>query len=103
RSQAQAKTAGGPGYEGYEVWFTFKPYGEIKEEWAKGVVTKEHLFQLYNSWYPGPRYIKRYNIKPGAQYKAVLQVITKGTSTPILFDFKDLKKDDYFETVKPGE
>ncbi len=98
KSKAQAEMAGGPGYEGFEALFRFKADKEIKEKWAYGAIKKEHLFQLYNCWYPGPEYIKKYKIKPGQTYKCTVKVITKGTCTPIIFEFDKLKKDDYFET-----
>lgn len=99
-SRRQARTSGGPGYEGYEVWFVFKTDQLIKEEWARKSVKREHLFRLVNSWYPGPRYLKKYDIKVGSEYKCTLKVITSGTCTPIIFEFDQLKPDDYFESHK---
>ena len=100
-STKQARTSGGPGYAGYEVWFTFKTNQPIKEEWAHKNIERERLFRLANSWYPGPRYLEKYNIKAGSNYKCTLKVITMGTCTPIIFEFSQLKQDDYFE--KAGE
>jgi hypothetical protein len=97
-SSKQAKTKGGPGYEGYEVWFSFKADQEIKEGWARNRTEKEYLFLLANSWYPGPRYMEKYKIKRGNTYKCTLKVIAKGTCTPTIFNFLEPKRDDYFET-----
>lgn len=99
-SSKQVTTKGGPGYEGYEIWFSFKTDQKIKKDWARRSLEKEHLFLLANSWYPGPRYIEKYKIKPGNSYQCTLQVITKGTCTPIIFQFTEPKRDDYFETKK---
>lgn len=96
-SSKQATMKGGPGYEGYEIWFSFKTDQEIKKEWARKRIERENLFLLANSWYPGPQYIEKYKIKPGNSYQCTLQVITKGTCTPIIFEFTDPKRDDYFE------
>jgi len=99
-SKNQTKTSGGPGYEGYEVWFVFKPDQEIKEDWARKSMERERLFRLANSWYPGPQYLKKYNIKVGNDYPCTLKVQTRGTCTPIIFEFGQLKRDDYFESHK---
>ena len=99
-SRRQAQNVGGAGYEGYEVWFRFEPASEIREEWARSAVGKEHLLSLMNSWYPGPRYLQKYGIKPGLKCQCVLKVITKGTCTPSIFDFPAIKRDDYFESSR---
>jgi hypothetical protein len=98
RSRRQAKNVGGAGYEGYEVWFRFTPASEIREEWARPAAGREHPFTLMNSWYPGPHYIQKYDIKPGLECRCVMKVITKGTCTPIMFDFPGIRRDDYFES-----
>lgn len=99
-SRRQAKNVGGAGYEGYEVWFRFEPASEIGEEWARPAAGKEHRLSLMNSWYPGPRYLQKYGIKPGLKCSCVLKAITKGTCTPIIFDFPEIKRDDYFESAR---
>jgi len=100
RAKAQVKVNGGPGYEGYEVWFTFATDKEIKQEWAKNAPKKERLLQLASSWYPGPKYLEKYGIKKGKTFKCTMKVITSGTSSPIVFQFKDLNRADYFETKR---
>jgi len=98
-SAGQVDIEGGPGYEGYEVWFSFKPKCRIDEDWAaKQVKERKYLFQLINSWYPGPEYLKKYGIKEGKKFDSTLKVITKGTCTPIIFEFAKVKQDDYFES-----
>ena len=99
-SKRQARTSGEPGYEGYEVWFVFKSDQEIKEEWVRKSIKRERLFRLANSWYPGPQYLKKYDIKVGSKYRSTLKVITSGTCTPIIFEFDQLKRDDYLESRK---
>jgi len=99
QSMAQARVKGGPGYEGYEIRFVFKTDEEIGQKWVRR--DKEHLFVLNNSWYPGPRYLEKYKIKSGRNFQCVMQVITKGTCTPIIYTFPELDKNDYFETALP--
>ncbi len=95
----QAKSMGGPGYEGYEVWFRFAPAADIREEWARPAAGREHLFSLMNSWYPGPRYLESYGIKTGSTHNCMLKVITRGTCTPTIFEFPGIRRDDYFESA----
>lgn len=99
-SRAQASTMGGPGYEGNEVWYTYKTDQEVKEEWARGHSQKEHLLLLANSWYPGPHYSEKYGITPGKSYGCVLKVITRGTCTPLIFEFTGIDRSDYFEKAQ---
>jgi len=100
QSSGQAKSPGGPGYEGYEVWFRFGTDQEVRQEFARPKTSGEQLFKLANSWHPGERYIKKYGVEPGKSYRCVFKVITKGTCTPTIFDMTGLKKDDYFESSR---
>jgi hypothetical protein len=97
-SKKQADSIGGANYEGYEVWFIFKTDQEIKEEWARDTVEREHLFQLDNSWYPSPRYLEKYDIKVNKTYECTLKVIKEGTCSPIVFEFSEINTHDYFES-----
>ncbi|MEW6096458.1 MAG: hypothetical protein AB1567_08040 [bacterium] len=96
-SISQSKIIGGPGYEGYEVWFRFIPQQEISNEWVQKAISKEHLFTLYNSWYVGPLYLKKYGIEIGKTYPCKLKVIKKGVCTPLIFEIETLNRADYFE------
>lgn len=83
-------------YERYEVKFIFTPDHEIKEAYAQ-TEGKEFLLLLTNSSYPGPKFLEKYSIKTGKVFACYLKVIIKGTCTPVLFEFPDIKLDDYFE------
>lgn len=96
----QASVEGGPGYEGYEVLFVFQTDKAIKEAWAQDVLDKEHLILLNNSWYPGPEFIKKYQIAVGKTFKATLCVITKGTCSPIDFEFSEIDLRDYLNKAR---
>ena len=86
----------GPSYEEFEVKFHFVAEEEIKE--AHGQIEgKEYVLTLTNSWYPGPKFLKKYGIKVGKSFDCILNVITKGACTPIVFDFPDIDQSDYFE------
>jgi hypothetical protein len=98
QSKEQAKAVGGPGYEGFEVWFAFVTDKEVKQDWAKEALKKEHLLQLCNSWYPGERWLKKYGLEKGKTLKCTLKAITSGTCTPVLFEFDGVNATDYFET-----
>jgi len=80
----------------YEVKFTVfsisLPLGE-----KAGIEGREFLLLLNNSTYPGPRYLKKYDISVGKIFNCYYHAITRGTCTPAIFDFPDIKLDDYFE------
>jgi len=97
-SKRQVKVKGGPGYEGYEVWFRFKTDKKVTQSWARKALQKDHLFQLMNSWYVGEKYIEKYGFKTGKVFKCTMMVITRGTCSPIVFRFDKLDRTDYFET-----
>ena len=97
-SLAQAKVIGGPGYGGYEVWFRFVPKSGISNRAIGPIIGREHLFVLHNSWYVGPRYLKKYGIQQGKTYPCVLKVIEEGTCAPVVFEFKTIDSRDYFES-----
>jgi len=63
---------------------------------AGGECEYERL-ECKNSNYPGPRYLKKYNISIGKVFNCSYHVITRGTCTPAFFDFQDIKLDDCFD------
>ena len=96
RKKKAAKGYGGKSIDGYDVKFSFVPFGEIKESHGK-VEGKLYSLKLTNSWYPGSKFLEKYNIKEGKIFDCTIKVITKGTCTPILFDFPEITLSDYFE------
>lgn len=97
-SMAQSSVIGGPGYEGYEVWFRFVPNRDVRHRGIRSLIGREHLFTLDNGWYIGPRYQEEYDIKIGKTYPCVLKVIKEGTCSPVVFEFKTINSKDYFES-----
>jgi hypothetical protein len=83
----------------YEVYFSFSPDEEIEESWVK-VEGRRYLLMLNNSSYPGRKFLKKYGIKLGKTFNCYLKVITKGSCTPILFEFPTINLGDYFESRK---
>jgi hypothetical protein len=70
----------------YEIKFSFHQHETIQEEFAR-VEGKQWLLVQKDSSYPGEDFLKQYNIKTGRRLPCYLKVITKGTCTPVLFDF----------------
>ena len=81
----------------YDVKFSFTPHEEIKERWVQ-VEGKVYLLLLSNSSYPGPGFLKKYGIEPDKCFECYLKVITRGTCTPVLFDFPTIDLSDYSES-----
>lgn len=82
--------------EGYEVKFVFLSSGSVEESFAR-TEGKEFLLLLADSSHPGPKFLKKYGIEAGRVFDCILKVITKGTCTPVLFEFPSIRLDDYFE------
>ena len=91
----------GKAAEGYNVWFTFVPKEQVKEENGQEYLKnhKEHEFTLTNGWHPGPKYLKKYGIKQGAKMPCTLSVIIQGTTSPIIFELDGVDRADYFEAA----
>ena len=96
-SAQQAKTTGGPGYEGLEVDFKFTPAQPIADAAARKFAQATQSLRLTNSWYPGPRYVEKYHLTKGRKLPAVLKVRTAGACTPMVFAFPGIDQTDYFE------
>ncbi len=94
-STQQADIKGGPNYEGYEIKFKFIPSQKIPH--ADYITQREFLLTLQNSWYPGERFLEKYNINVGSVFECQAKIITKGTCTPVMFSFKSINTTDYFE------
>jgi hypothetical protein len=95
-SRAQSEILGGPGYEGYEVWFRFCPELDYPIDRIKNIIIREHLLTLDNGWYAGSRYLEKYEIKAGRIFPCTLKVIEKGVCTPMVFEFETVDLKDYF-------
>jgi len=96
-SSGQASSNGGPGYEGFEISFSFAADQPIAAPAVRDFARRPHVLRLVNSWYPGPRYIEKYHLEPGRKFSAVLKVLASGACTPMLFFIAGVDRADYFE------
>ncbi|MCM8769725.1 MAG: hypothetical protein NC911_08700 [Candidatus Omnitrophica bacterium] len=98
----QATIGGGPGYEGYEIKFKFSPSSFAQDEGSlsRDALNKEHTLTLANSWYPGEKFLEKYQIREGAFFDCKICIIAKGACTPVAFEFPDINTSDYFETYE---
>jgi len=90
------------GYEGYDVEFVFtsESSSALPENINKILSAQKspHPLQLTNSWYPGPLYLAKYNIKENNIFDCQALVIAKGTCSPVIFKFSKINLSDYFES-----
>ena len=84
----------GSAYECYHVRFSFQPGEKIEESFAQ-VGGKVFSLLLRNGWYPGPKFLHKYAIEAGKVFDCDLNVITRGTCTPVIFDFPAIDLSDY--------
>ena len=90
------------GYEGFDVKFTFtaKSSMAIPEDTEKILISQKSPYplQLTNSWYPGPLFLAKYNIKENNIFDCQALIIAEGTCSPVIFKFSKINLSDYFET-----
>jgi hypothetical protein len=98
-SISQAQVQGGPRYQGYEVWFRFVPAEISSDARLQTVLEHDHMLTLSNSWYIGPRFLKKYGIKTGKTFPGVLKLLVEGTCSPIQFEFRTINLKDFFESL----
>ena len=96
-TKEQAQIIGGPGYEGFEVWFKFIPHPTDSDQPAQ-LTNQEQLFTLRNSWFVGPRFLEKYELSPGKSVACEMSVLERGTCSPIQFHFPNIQNADYFES-----
>ena len=82
--------------EKYEVKFAFYPDQKIIEPYVQ-TEDKEYLLLLTNSSYPGKYFLMKYGIEAGKVFDCHIKVITKGTCSPVIFEFPSIRLDDYGE------
>lgn len=76
-----------PGSSGeFDIKFSFDPQEAIREEFAR--VKDRHWFLVKNdSSYPKADFLKQYGVKAGKHFPCIMNVIIRGTCTPVLFHF----------------
>ncbi len=78
----------------YEVRFTFIPDKEVEQTFAQ-TEGRDFLLLLKDNSYPTQAFLSKYEINLGKEFISVMKVITKGTCTPIMFEFSTIRLDDY--------
>ncbi len=76
----------GKGEESWEAKFRFVPTEEIKECFAR-VTDRDFLLEVNQSPYLRPEFMERHGIQVGKIFHGFVLVITRGTCTPVLFEF----------------
>lgn len=94
-SKHQASVSGGPGYEGFEVKFSFKGDGA-----ASPAAPGPYPLIVGSGTYPGPRYLEKYGIAFGKSFACSLEVRTQGACPPRLVKFRNIDQYDHFESAK---
>lgn len=97
-TRAQSADAG---YAGRRVVFNFTPRGALPQTvLVAAAIARQHELRLANSWYPGPRFLEKYAIEAGAELPCRLDVIKRGTCTPVIIEFDGIDRADYFESQR---
>jgi hypothetical protein len=98
---AQKNATDGPGYAGFLVKYEFKLNGQppigmpaYASDFLNGC---ENILLLGNSWYPGEKYLQKYNITEGATFRGNMSIIRSGTCTPVLIRLDGIDIYDYSE------
>lgn len=89
-SVSRQETAPVSAGERYDVKFRFIPEGTIEERFAR---VEGRVFSLLPDRVnpPDRAFIETFGVRPGRRYDCIMQVIQKGTCTPLLFDFPSLR------------
>jgi hypothetical protein len=82
------------GGERYDVKFRFIPDGAVDEPLGKAALQRTHSLLPDREMPPGRAFIGKFDIRPGKRIGCTLKVITRGTCTPILFEFPSLTSGD---------
>ncbi|MBW2630248.1 MAG: hypothetical protein JRC90_00545 [Deltaproteobacteria bacterium] len=90
------ESRGGLPCQSYVVRFSFSSDEKIEESYGN-VGGKKYTLKLTSSWNPGAKFLKKYGIEAGRNFECYLKVITRGTCTPVLFDFPTIDLGDDFE------
>jgi hypothetical protein len=71
----------------YDVKFRFVPDGTVEGPLGKSALERTFSLLPDRETPPDRAFIERFDIRPGKRLPCTLHVITRGTCTPILFDF----------------
>jgi hypothetical protein len=74
----------------FDVKFRFIPDGPVEESLGKAALERTFSFLPDREMPPDRAFMEKFDIRPGKRLVCTLKVITRGTCTPILFDFPSL-------------
>ncbi|MFO7986918.1 MAG: hypothetical protein R6U38_13745 [Desulfatiglandaceae bacterium] len=94
KADQQETNSSGESRDRYEVRFIFHTDQTVAEPYA-GVEGKIRRLRLKNGSDPGLGFVQKYGIEVGRTFPCHLKVITRGTCTPVLFDFPTIDLGDY--------
>lgn len=100
KTENSKQQSGVTGYEGFEVLFTFKPDVPLKDSLGAQAATWEHLYQIGSGTYPGPEYLKKYQLEVGKTFRGTMSIIKSGTCTPVIMKLDGVDPIDFFEGKK---
>lgn len=78
----------------FDVKFRFIPDGNVEEPLGKSVLERTFSLLPDREMPPDRAFIEKFDIRPAKRLGCTLKVITRGTCTPILFDFPSLASGD---------
>ena len=71
----------------FDVRFRFIPDGVVEEPLGKSALERTFPLLPDREMPPDRAYVEQLDIRPGTRVGCTLRVITRGTCTPVLFDF----------------
>jgi hypothetical protein len=80
--------------ERFDVQFRFVPDQPVEEPLGRTALQRTFTLLPEREMPPDRAYIEEFDIRPGTRIGCTLKVITRGTCTPILFDFPSLTPGD---------
>ena len=85
----------------YKIYYKFIPDNKTKDEVKKYISRGDRKFYLgEGSYYPGKKYLEKYNIQINTEFDCVYNKITRGACSPSYIDIKGLDRFDYFELLE---
>lgn len=82
----------------YEVRFKVLTTQEMPPRVENRVYGRDFQLLLKNKTFPGPLFLKKYEISPNKIFSCNFYVLTRGYCRRSFFEFPDIKVDDYFES-----
>jgi hypothetical protein len=83
-------------YAPMKVLFTFAPAPGQPGQ-AMEFAGRPQPLTLSGGLAPGPRFARKYGIRPGASFPCAMHLIRTGTCSPVVFSFQGLDVFDFFE------